>query len=414
MLYKSIIQNNVTVYSIFFPTSITIKLTNSCNLNCSFCSQGDAKNVCLDVDVVKQILDEAKLYGVYEIIYTGGEPLLYSHISEVLRYGKELGFHQILVTNGVNLEHCIEEIIAYVDNIGISIHGNETVHDSIVGKVGTYRKVVSNIKRIYKAETKPYITLNFTISDNNIECIEDVIQLSNSYGCHLCVARLNKIGRAEKNEDIANTVGKFLEQLVEDNLIKVSNVIPLCQMPKKYQHLCHSCSAGIASVCVEANGDVKMCASSSKSYGSVKENSLYEIWNNLEFTKFRSLKWLPDLCKTCRYFAQCLGGCKAENNRHLFTKSKDCLVTQAVELFYEQCTQKRLVINFGEVRRVGREYLLIGRPNRIVDEEGFHILKQLMKTKKFEDYIQKLDEEKKVETVEFLYAMYRDGLLTFE
>ena len=209
-------------------------------------------------------------------------------------------------------------------------------------------------------------------------------------------------------------MGKFLEQLVEDNLIKVSNVIPLCQMPKKYQHLCHSCSAGIASVCVEANGDVKMCASSSKSYGSVKENSLYEIWNNLEFTKFRSLKWLPDLCKTCRYFAQCLGGCKAENNRHLFTKSKDCLVTQAVELFYEQCTQKRLVINFGEVRRVGREYLLIGRPNRIVDEEGFHILKQLMKTKNFEDYIQKLDEEKKVETVEFLYAMYRDGLLTFE
>ena len=75
---------------------------------------------------------------------------------------------------------------------------------------------------------------------------------------------------------------------------------------------------------------------------------------------------------------------------------------------------KRLVINFGEVRRVGREYLLIGRPNRIVDEEGFHILKQLMKTKNFEDYIQKLDEEKKVETVEFLYAMYRDGLLTFE
>ena len=63
---------------------------------------------------------------------------------------------------------------------------------------------------------------------------------------------------------------------------------------------------------------------------------------------------------------------------------------------------------------MGREYLLIGRPNRIVDEEGFHILKQLMKTKNFEDYIQKLDEEKKVETVEFLYAMYRDGSLTFE
>ena len=49
-------------------------------------------------------LKELKLIGVCNIYYTGGEPLLYKYLEELLEYGYELGFNQILITNGVLLE----------------------------------------------------------------------------------------------------------------------------------------------------------------------------------------------------------------------------------------------------------------------------------------------------------------------
>lgn len=232
MLYKSIIENNASIYPIFFPTSITIKLTNRCNLNCFFCSQGDAGNVDLDLEIIKKLLEEIKEYSVCEVIYTGGEPLLYPHINEILIYGKKLGLHQILVTNGINLDCFTTDILSLIENIGISIHGDETVHDAVVGYKGAYKKVVSNIDFIHRMKKGPFITLNFTISERNTNCIGSVQDLAKMYGCQLCVARLNKIGRAEKNENIKDIIDSFFSQLQEDNMIKVSNVIPICQVQK--------------------------------------------------------------------------------------------------------------------------------------------------------------------------------------
>ncbi len=411
MLYKSIIENNTSIYPIFFPTSITIKLTNRCNLNCSFCSQGDARNVDLDLKTIKKLLDEIKGYSVCEVIYTGGEPLLHPHINEILMYGKRLGLHQILVTNGMNLDCFTTDIFSVIESIGISIHGDETVHDAVVGHKGAYKKVVSNIDFIHRMKNGPSITLNFTISERNTNCISSVQDLAKMYGCQMCVARLNKIGRAEKNENIKEIIDLFFCQLQEDNMIKVSNVIPTCQVRKKYRYLCHGCSAGIASVCIEADASVKICASSNQSYGSINQNSLYEIWNNKEFTEFRSLKWLPDLCKNCRDFTQCLGGCKAEISDHPLTYSKDCLVSQAIEIFFKDCKDKKMILCFDHIRRINHDYLLVGRPNRIIDEEGFLMIKTLMKTEQIESFLKGLKESKKKEVMEFLYAMFKDGLL---
>lgn len=411
MVYKSIIQNNISIYPIFFPSSVMIKLTNRCNLNCCFCSQGDARNVDLNLNIIKKLLDEIGQYSVCEVIYTGGEPLLYPHINEILMYGKRLGLHQILVTNGMNVDCITPEVFSLIDNIGISIHGDETIHDEVVGYKGAYKKVVSNIDYIYRMKNGPSITLNFTMSERNIDCINTVQDLAKLYACQLCVARLNKIGRAEKKENIKETINAFFSQLREDNMIQVSNVIPICQAPKRYRYLCHGCSAGIASVCVEADASVKICASSNQSYGSIYNNSLYEIWNNKEFTKFRSLSWLPDLCKNCRDFTQCLGGCKAEIFNHPLTFSKDCVVSQAIEVFFKDCINKKLFINFDHIRRINHDYLLIGRPNRIIDEEGVSVIKNLMKTEHIEDFFANLNEINKKETIEFLYAMFKDGLL---
>lgn len=414
MLYKTVIENNIQINNIFFPTSITIKLTNRCNLNCMFCSQGNAKNVEIDLDVVKNVLKEAKIYGVCEVIYTGGEPLLYSHIQEIIEYGKKLGLHQLLVTNGINLDKYTQLIVSNINNVGISIHGNEEIHDAIVGFNGAYKKVATNIERLTQYRNAPYITLNFTISEKNVNCIDHVISFSKQYGCHLRVARLNKIGRSENNKNIQELIDTFFDHLVDDSEIQVSNVIPACQISNNKKYLCHGCSAGIVSVCIEADASVKICATSNHSFGSMKTNSLYEIWNNQEFLGFRSLKWLPDFCKNCRDFLQCFGGCRVENYDNPYTNSKDCLVLQAIEKFYYKCITKRMVIPFDSMRRINNEYLLVGKPNRIIDEEGAELIKALMRTKDIIKFFEDMGNLERKQVIEFLYAMYKDGLLFFE
>ena len=415
MLYKTLIKNNVEVENIHFPTSIMVKLTNRCNLKCIFCSQGDAMNNDIDFGTVKKLLIEAKKYGVCEVIYSGGEPLLYPKFKEVISFGKNLGLHQVLVTNGTEIDKYIDDILSKIDSIGISLHGNENIHDELVSQRGAYQKVKRNIEILnHLKNITPKITINYTMSEKNIGKLNDVIKFSSEHDCQLSVARLNQIGRSVSNNNIQSIVDKFVNQLNTENSIHISNVIPICQMKTDKKYLCHSCSAGIASVCIETDGGVKICASSSQSFGSIKDQSLFEVWNNLKFRNFRSLNWLPEVCKTCRDFSRCLGGCKVEVYENPYTYSKDCLMKQAIKEFYEKCTENKLIFLFSNVRRIGDEFLLLGIPNRIVDKEGMDLIKTLIMNNQFNIEFNKMEKNRRKRALELLYGMYKDGLISFK
>lgn len=186
-----------------------------------------------------------------------------------------------------------------------------------------------------------------------MDAFEDVKNFAMMHGCQLSVARLNQIGKSTNNKVIGRTINTFFEHLTDDNMVKVSNVIPLCQMPISKRHLCHSCSAGLASVCVDADATVKICGSATQVIGSLKKSSLFEVWNSDEFVKFRSLDWLPSLCRNCRDFARCLGGCKVEKYENSYSDSCDSLLTMAIEEFFNECKNKNIEFHFTNVRRMG-------------------------------------------------------------
>lgn len=413
MLYKSVIENQVNICEVFFPSSIMIKLTNNCNFRCGFCSQGNAKNINIDIEIVKRVLDEAKMYGVSEIVFSGGEPLLYPDFMEAISYGKQLGLNQTLVTNGYLLDNYIPDIVDKVNQIGISLHGDEKAHDSAVGFSGAYHKVVKNIETITRYKKAPFLTLNFTITENNYSKIQHVIEFAKMYNCRLSVARLNQIGKSVRNNKIKSTIDAFFRDIINENEIIVSNVIPRCQMQADKKHLCHSCSAGIASVCIDADQTVKICGSATCSFGSLEEHSLYDIWNNDEFKRFRSLEWLPSICRNCREFAICLGGCKAENYENKYSTSKDCLLSSAIEEFYHKCKYKKLTLLFSNIRKINDRYLLLGKPNRIVDEDGMLLLRAILKEQTVEMTIGHMSLSKRKQALELLYGMYKDCLIDF-
>ena len=67
---------------------VKIELTNKCSRNCKHCSSNATSSIgnlkILDFEDVSRVIKEAKLMGADTIVFTGGEPLMYDRLSELV------------------------------------------------------------------------------------------------------------------------------------------------------------------------------------------------------------------------------------------------------------------------------------------------------------------------------------------
>jgi radical SAM protein with 4Fe4S-binding SPASM domain len=87
-----------------FPRHIFIELTSDCNLSCAYCPRPKISRE-LPFGLFKKVVDEASLFGPRSFsLHLFGEPLLYSRITQSIRYLKRRGHTVLLTTNGTMLE----------------------------------------------------------------------------------------------------------------------------------------------------------------------------------------------------------------------------------------------------------------------------------------------------------------------
>lgn len=84
-----------------------IELTNRCNLKCAHCYNDSNNGICFDLpfDNITDMLEYAKECKLKSIALSGGEALLYPHISDVFEKCKELELDVLLLTNGTYFEN---------------------------------------------------------------------------------------------------------------------------------------------------------------------------------------------------------------------------------------------------------------------------------------------------------------------
>ena len=84
-------------------TEIKIELTQRCPLACVHCSTSSHRkqSSCLPVETVVRVLNEASELGARKVVFTGGEPLVYEHLGEVIRTASRLGIQPTLYTTGI-------------------------------------------------------------------------------------------------------------------------------------------------------------------------------------------------------------------------------------------------------------------------------------------------------------------------
>lgn len=166
------------------PGLCQIALTNACNARCRFCrfpsvpaeDRGFA-------DPARLVPGLARLQagGIRYLIFTGGEPLLYPALLEVLGEARRLGFSTLLVTNGTLLNpallHRLKE--AGLGRLLISFDAAEPeVHDRHRGVPGLSRHIRELIPLAAREGLRPTASVTLSRLTGNLERLMSCL-------CHL-------------------------------------------------------------------------------------------------------------------------------------------------------------------------------------------------------------------------------------
>ncbi len=124
------------------PYTILIDPTSNCNLRCVGCWAGEyEKHQELELEELDRLVSEAKELGIYFIVMSGGEPLMWPHLFELCERHKDVAF--MLYTNGTLIDEEKAQKMRKLGNItpAISLEGGRETTDQRRGR-GVFDKVM--------------------------------------------------------------------------------------------------------------------------------------------------------------------------------------------------------------------------------------------------------------------------------
>ncbi|HAY20829.1 MAG TPA: hypothetical protein DCY27_01380 [Desulfobacterales bacterium] len=150
------------------PGFVQIAVTNACNARCEFCGFSRLKPqqwVMADPDRLCRGLRVLARAGVRYIVFTGGEPLLYPHLPDVLSEARNLGIHNLLCTNAALLNERLIKVLGRsgVNQLIISIDAaTESDHDNHRGFAGLSRSIRALLPVIRRAGITPIASVTIS------------------------------------------------------------------------------------------------------------------------------------------------------------------------------------------------------------------------------------------------------------
>ncbi len=156
-------------------------ITERCNRQCKVCWTGSSPAVTpnrLTFEEHKAVLDRMYQKGVRSIALTGGEPLLVSHLPELIKYCRNRypDMQINLYTNGVLLEDLFDRIVPYVDFVSLSLDGSTPEKNAGLrgGNTSDFGRVVRIVNKIRGLEKRPRCQIVTLVHRNNASDIEAI------------------------------------------------------------------------------------------------------------------------------------------------------------------------------------------------------------------------------------------------
>lgn len=258
---------------------VCLFLTLNCNQKCRYCHRF------LGIDEVsfednQKTINRIAEDGIENITFTGGEPLLYPYILELVKLAKQKGLKIKIISNGEILASNTEmrEIYNYLDSITLSI---DSVNNEINKKLGRGEKHFENIKTVLDSLNKYKIktNINTVVSKVNLGSLEELGEFLNDYNINAWrifkFVPLRETAILNKNEfEISKTEFRANRPLFASfpNISKVE-FREDDDMESKY-------------ILIMPNGDITITENKEDVViGNILENSISELLNNRKITK---------------------------------------------------------------------------------------------------------------------------------
>jgi hopanoid biosynthesis associated radical SAM protein HpnH len=130
-----------------FPLVLMLEPTHRCNLTCAGCGRiREYRDTILEEMTLDQCIRAVDEADAPVVTITGGEPLLYSRVNELVDAVLDRKKHIYFCTNGLLLEESLDHFhpsSRFTWNIHFD--GSETVHDQIIGRHGGFGKAFAGL-----------------------------------------------------------------------------------------------------------------------------------------------------------------------------------------------------------------------------------------------------------------------------
>jgi len=336
--FKSIPVSNgaLGMGCIGYPGHPVWEVTAACNLNCIHCHAASGKPDPdeLSTDEGKRLIDQiAEIDGFRTLVYTGGEPLVRKDIFALLKHAQQIGFANIIATNGTLID---EEMAWQLKEHGVVCNAisldaaNPDTHNFIRRSAHSYDLVLRAIEATKKAGI--VLQINTTAMEYNMEHLSEIIDFADQQDASIMLMyQLVAVGRGEKIEKatLKKSANRELSQLISRKQSLTETIIEPVAGPQYWPYMMekkkllngfvrkftekvfHGCAAGRGFVYIKANGDIWPCPFVEVNTGNVRKRHFKQIYE--EDPVFKNLRnrenTLKGICGNCRYRSIC-GGCR--------------------------------------------------------------------------------------------------------
>jgi MoaA/NifB/PqqE/SkfB family radical SAM enzyme len=278
---------------------------------------------------VQALLISLKKFGTKQVVMSGGEALLNPNFFSLCRMLKDQDIGVCLLSTGLLLKKHAEDIVEWVDDVVVSLDGDEPLHDAIRNLPGAFGKMHDGIKAIRNINPAFKITGRSVIHKLNFRAWPLIIKAAKTLELQQISFLPADVSSQAFNRDTPWDLPRQTEIMVsEPELHELNSIIDgilrdfraefdsrfVAESPAKLRNI-HSyysalhglnefpfkkCNAPWVSTVVEADGSVKPCFFH-KSMGNIHTQALHEILNGQEALRFRrSLDMDKDAtCKQC-------------------------------------------------------------------------------------------------------------------
>ncbi len=290
---------------------------SACNCRCVMCDiWKDNKNLKqLTESDVTGLLGSLKKFGTQQVVMSGGEALLNTNFFRLCELLKNEGIKVSLLTTGLSIKAHADQLLKWVDDLIVSLDGDEQTHDTIRNIPNAFKKLKEGVEYIKGINPFYRITGRTVIHRLNFRNWQAIIDAAMDMGLDQISFLPADVSSHAFNRQTAWSEPKQHEILIHERELSelqemIYNIITdnracfsghfIAESTLKIQNIYHyyaafyginpfpykKCNAPWVSTVIEADGSVRPCFFHDV-MGNIHDSSLNEILNSPKAVDFR-------------------------------------------------------------------------------------------------------------------------------